>query len=211
MITDSEMHELLYSVPDNVDYTTIIEEVDYQDMPLNRINKLLYIIHHEEDFKFHDVLKAAGILCSLGIDNGFKYIKSLVLNKDKYLNDKSYEYLLMTIKSYLVSQTTFGNENKARISIYPCMKEIIRLSEIKRFSIARFYWVIEERDYKEYIPLIKHYLSHVINNYQERYWDIYDASVLLLKLDSEFVIELFKKNNLLLRDFKLTNNNLNDK
>ncbi len=58
--------------------------------------------------------------------------------------------------------------------------------------------------YDEYIPLIKDYLMYIIHDYNNRYWDIYDASTLLLKLDPKFVIELFNRNNLLLSDFKLS-------
>ncbi len=35
MVTNDELHDLLYSIPKDVDYTTIIEELDFQDMPLN--------------------------------------------------------------------------------------------------------------------------------------------------------------------------------
>jgi|GEM_PF-531944 len=210
MVTNDELHYLLYSIPKDVDYTTIIEELDFQDMPPERINKLLDIINHENFFKFHDTLKAAGILCSIGIDKGFEYIKDLILNK-KYNNDgrgelsnEDYEYLLYVIKSYLTSQSTFGNEIKARGKIYPCVKEIIRLSKVKKISISRFYWIIDEMKYDEYIPLIKDYLMYIIHDYNNRYWDIYDASTLLLKLDPKFVIELFNRNNLLLSDFKLS-------
>ncbi|MBF4102154.1 hypothetical protein INT80_00755 [Gallibacterium anatis] len=130
-------------IPKDVDYTTIIEELDFQDMPPERINKLLDIINHEKFFKFHDTLKAAGILCSIGIDKGFEYIKDLILNK-KYNNDgrgelsnEDYEYLLYVIKSYLTSQSTFGNEIKARGKIYPCVKEI-RLSKVKKLVFQDF-------------------------------------------------------------------------
>jgi len=59
---------LLYSVPENVDYTTIPEELDLEDVPQERIDGLIKLLSNENEVLQFD---SARLLVHWGIDEGF--------------------------------------------------------------------------------------------------------------------------------------------
>lgn len=201
---DTEIDFLLYSIPDNVDYTDIAEELDIQDVKQDRINKLTYMLENKDEYRFIQVFRAAGLLCHWGIDKGFLHM-SCILFSDKennILSDNDYEYMLSAFQYYRASQADMGHEKEARVKIYPCVKEIIDRAKSMSFSISRFYHLIWN-GYYEYIPLVKDYLSFLLNKKEVNYWNIYDCASLLIKLDRVFVEEIFQENNKRLSDFNL--------
>ena len=59
---------LLYSIPENVDYTTIPEELDLEDVPQERIDGLIELLSNENEVLQFD---SARLLTHWGIDEGF--------------------------------------------------------------------------------------------------------------------------------------------
>ena len=59
---------LLYSVPENVDYTTIPEELDLEDVLQERIDGLIELLSNENEVLQFD---SARLLAHWGIDEGF--------------------------------------------------------------------------------------------------------------------------------------------
>lgn len=49
MNIDQYIYDLLYSIPPNVDYTDLPEELDREDISLDHVNGLLNIINREND------------------------------------------------------------------------------------------------------------------------------------------------------------------
>lgn len=208
MFSKDELDDLLYSVPEYVDYTTIVEDIDIEDIPQDRIDKLIYILNNKMDFEFIHAFKAAGVLCHWGEEHGFEYIYNLLNGpnsefiREKFLCDYDCEYILSALKSYRAYQCDIGNEESTREKIYPCVKRLIEYAMVEPFSLVRFYYLIED-GYLEYIPLIKQYFSCAITKKESNYWDVYDTAKLLLKIDRDFVEDTFMKNNKKLSDFGL--------
>ena len=79
---------LLYSVPENVDYTTIPEELDLEDVPQERIDGLIELLSNENEVLQFD---SARLLAHWGIDEGFDTLvlmfeKGEAEGKDIYKN-----------------------------------------------------------------------------------------------------------------------------
>ncbi|PJG84134.1 hypothetical protein [Caviibacterium pharyngocola] len=207
----NEIDDLLYSIPEQIDYTTIIDEVDLEDIPKERVNKLIDILNNYSNYEFYQVFKAGGLLCHWGIEEGFIYISNLLLSsgqesiRKEFLEGYDYKYILSAIQGYIVCKIHTEEESIARNKIYPCIKEIINLAKTKFFSIAGFYYLIFER-YNEYVPLIEDYLGYIIKHPQENYWNIHDTTKLLLKMKSNVVEKIFEENGKQLSDFGLEEN-----
>ena len=68
------IQELLYSIPQEVTYTTIPKELHLEDVPQERIDCLKKLLTHEDVFI---ELSAAKLLCAWGIDEGFRALVQL--------------------------------------------------------------------------------------------------------------------------------------
>src|SRR3712207_5197500 len=82
MIDEKELESLLFSIPDYVDYTGVLEDVDREDIPKERIDKLIYILNHSSIFDFKSVFRSGALLCHWEVEEGFKYISNLLLNPE---------------------------------------------------------------------------------------------------------------------------------
>ena len=80
------IQELLYSIPQEVTYTTFPEELEPEDISQERIDGLKKLLTHEDVFI---ELSAAKLLCAWGIDEGFKALIQL------YEAGKTEGYLLV--------------------------------------------------------------------------------------------------------------------
>ncbi|WKT00634.1 hypothetical protein NYR30_04970 [Gallibacterium salpingitidis] len=113
MLTDQEINELLYSLPDGIT-GELLQELDLEYIPKERIEKLIYIIKHSQDYKFRYVYQAGCLLCYWGIDTGFQYIYDLLLSpifedvRNNNLDGEDYKYILEAIISF---SYTINNEH----------------------------------------------------------------------------------------------------
>ncbi|WKS98618.1 hypothetical protein NYR30_07445 [Gallibacterium salpingitidis] len=202
MLTDQEINELLYSLPEGVADNELLQEVDLEYIPEERIKKLIYLIDHEHEYQFRFVYKASCLLCYWGIDRGFIYISNFLLNpnfediRNNYLDGEDYKYILEAIISFSYK---INNEHiqSIRKKIYSCIETIINIAKIIPFSISDVYYNIEA-GHIEYLPLVRDYLSCIVKNKEHNYWNINDASEILFKYYPEFVTNILKENNITL-------------
>lgn len=82
MNIDQYIYDLLYSIPPNVDYTDLPEELDREDISLDHVNGLLNIINRENDIYL--LFRSSFLLNSWGFDEGFQKITSLFISKVFY-------------------------------------------------------------------------------------------------------------------------------
>ena len=47
-MNEQEIHHLLYDIPENVDYTDISQELDLEDVPKERVDKLRDLLHSDD-------------------------------------------------------------------------------------------------------------------------------------------------------------------
>ena len=206
---DKEISNLLYDIPKNAD-TELVEELDLEDIPEDRIKKLKDLLNSsDEDIVF----KVAKLLTHWGQTSGFDALVNLLdENKlDSYIDhrlhgyDDTLQHVLSAFVSYWATQATLGFSEQARIKIFPPIKKIIEKSNTQPFDIAGVFWVIEKYKYTEYIPLIKNHLIQIIDHPKFQFWKIHDALKLMLKLDPEFVRNLLDEKGKTLEDFKINN------
>lgn len=202
MLTDQEINELLYSLPDGIT-GELLQELDLEYIPKERIEKLIYIIKHRQDYKFRYVYQAGCLLCYWGVDNGFQYIYDLLISptfeefRNNYLCGEDYKYMLGALQYYLSEKINDSDYEIIRKKIYLCIKVIINMAKITLFSISYLYYDIEA-GHIEYLPLVRDYLSCIVKNKEHNYWNINDASEILFKYYPEFVKNILKENNITL-------------
>lgn len=207
MLSKNEIDYLLYSIPNNVDYTTIIEDIDLEDIPKDRVEKLINILNNESKYDFWVVFRAGGLLCHWGIYDGLIYMYRLLFNSElaihKDFTVDEYKYILSAIQSYMVSVIGKENECEFKDILYFSVNRIVEYAKEIPFSISGLYYLVMER-YSEYIPIIKEYFAHIATKPEHNYWSIYDCAKFLLKIDREFVEYVLKNNNMTLAKFNLT-------
>ena len=82
-----QIENLLYHIPENVDYTDFDEELDLEDISLSRIEGLKKLLKsNNSEYKF----RAAFLLSNWGIDEGYDTIIDL-LNEEEVLENQNYE------------------------------------------------------------------------------------------------------------------------
>ena len=201
---------LLYSVPENVDYTTIPEELDLEDVPQERIDGLIELLSNEKEVLQFD---SARLLAYWGIDEGFD---TLVLMFEKgdtegmidhrlHGYDDTDRHILSAFISYWASKADQSQQkgDDARQKIFPPVARIIRKASSADFSISELFWLVTKMQFIEYVPLVKEYLQHIIDYPSKRYWEIHDTVKSLLEIEPQFIHDLLESKNKKLSDFGL--------
>lgn len=207
----SEINTLLYSIPDNVDYTSIPDEIDLKDVPIERLEKLIALLEVDDESLLFDVSR---LLTSWGVREGFDTLRSLLMNNRLqgmiqhrlHGYDDTYKHVLDSIISYWASLSDLGQGTKARQEIFEPISKIIKDSNLQSFGISRVFYLILRKEFYEYIPLLKEHLEIIIKKPEDNYWRIKDAVDLFLKIDPEFVKAVLNNNAKTLADFGLNEN-----
>lgn len=205
---DKEISVLLHDVPTHADYACDATDLDLEDIPEERIIKVINLLKSSDE---SIVFEAAKLLTHWGQTSGFDALVNL-LNENKldgYIDhrlhgyDDTLEHVLRAFVSYWATQATLCFGEQARIKIFPPIKKIIEKSNSQNFEISRLFWVIEKYKYSEYIPLIKNHLIQIIDHPEFQFWKIHDAIELMLKFEPEFVRNLLDEKGKTLEDFKI--------
>ena len=127
------IQELLYSIPQEVTYTTIPKELRLEDVPQERIDGLRKLLTHEDVFI---ELCAAQLLCAWGIDEGFKTLIQLYEagKAEGYFThrlhgyDETAEQLFWPLLYYQSTKEGISKEagEKARLQIRPYVKQLLQ-------------------------------------------------------------------------------------
>lgn len=119
MITE-DIYSLLNDIPSHVDYTDLVEELELEDVPKERINAIINILDSEKDI--YILFRASFILTSWGIDEGFQKITQLLYNgsidylipNNLKLKDDTYKHVLSSYISYWAVNSDNGKNEEAR-------------------------------------------------------------------------------------------------
>ena len=76
-MTEAYINSLLRDIPSNVDYTELPEDIDLEDLPLERIEKDKTLLVHEDNYI---VFQAARLLTSWGVEKGFHTLEKLLVD-----------------------------------------------------------------------------------------------------------------------------------
>lgn len=71
------------------------------------------------------------------------------------------------------------------------------------YHLSYFYYLVEDHDFSEYIPYLKHFLATIMDKPEDNYWRIHDTLKLLLKVEPDYVTQLLKEKQNSLSDFGL--------
>ncbi|OOF35553.1 hypothetical protein [Rodentibacter heidelbergensis] len=208
MLKPEEIYDVLYRIPKGVDSTIVLEDLDLKDIPKDRINKIISIIYDHDYYDDFDLIKAASLLSNWGFDEGFYFLSSLLLgekeNKLLYellIDEEVYKMIFYAIIGYWgsVSDSNIDGSHLKDI-MFPVVSKLIELASINGFNISYIYFMILDYDFVEFVPLVKKYLSNIIDD-SSQYWNIHDSIKLLMKIEPGFAIDLIHKKNKELSDF----------
>lgn len=205
-----DIDNLLNDMPSHVDYTDLVEELDLEDVPKERISALINILDDEKDI--YILFRVSFILTSWGIDEGFQKITQLLYNGNidcLMLNnlkskDDTYKHVLSSYISYWAVNSDNGKSEEARKIIYQPIKFIIDLANINPFQIGCLFWLVKDKNFNEYIPLLQQHLKILLNKYKDMYWEIHDLSKLFLDIGyHDFIEQICCDNDIKLSDYGL--------
>lgn len=205
-----DIYNLLNDIPSHVDYTDLVEELDLEDVPKERINALINILDSEKDI--YILFRVSFILTSWGIDKGFQKITQLLYNgnldylilNNLKLKDDTYKHVLSSYISYWAVNSDNGKSEEARKEIYQPIKFIIDLANINHFQISCLFWLVKDKSFNEYIPLLQQHLKNLLNKYRNMYWEIHELSKLFLDIGyHDFIEQIFCDNDIKLSDYGL--------
>ena len=205
-MTEAYINSLLCDIPSNVDYTELPEDIDLEDIPPERIEKVKNLLVHEDNYI---VFQAARLLTSWGIEEGFHTLEKLLVENELqgmiqhrlYGYDETYKHVLYAFISYWANRSDIGKGEQARKAICDPISIIIKASNMQSFQIAGLFRLVSKKDFVEYIPLLKEHLQIIIKNPEDNYWRIHDVIELFLKVDPDFVEQVLKENRKELSNF----------
>lgn len=205
-MTQEELDDLFYKIPIGIDYADLLEEVDLEDVPEETIEKLISLLSSDDNFLRY---KSSRLLTIWGIREGFDVLTQMfskgqlegMISHRLYGYDDTNRIFLYDIVNYWASRYDLGDEKMARGEIYPYVCKIIEQAETGYYDVSKIYRLVSEEHYTEYIPYLKHFLSTIMDKPENNYWRIHDTLKLLLKVEPDYVTQLFKDKQKSLSDF----------
>lgn len=207
---DKQLNNLLYGVPSGIDYSEDLCHLDDQDIPTDRIPKLLALLEGDDE---NAAFRAAWVLCCWGNEAGFEYMHTFVMRDpatsggwyDHRLRgyDETYRFALDAFIGYWAKSSTRDKNlgELARKKIFDSVLKLIELSNSLPFEIGYFFWLVEDKGFTEYITPLKAHLQAIIKEPQKHHWKVADCAHLLMKFDSEFVTQTLAAHGYTLADF----------
>jgi hypothetical protein len=207
---DKKLNDLLYALPPGVDYTEDLFRLDIEDIPTDRIPKLFALLGGDDE---QAAFRAAYVLCGWGQKGGFEYMRDFVMREPPMEEgwyehrlrgyDDTYRFALKAIVGYwaMLSDRNEGYGETARKEIFEPIQRIVELSNDLSFEIDNFFWLIEDKGFREYLPALKAHLEAIIKEPEKHHWKVADCAHLLMKFDPEFVTQTLATQGYTLADF----------
>lgn len=206
---NQELTDLLYKLPSGTEsYASDLTDLDAQDVPQDRIPKLNALMQGHDEYL---AVTAARILCSWGREEGFDYLEKFVCDRLPQIenwmphrlgnHDETYRFILDAIVNFLVTQSDAGRGDAARRRIFKPIVRIIEIADVLPFDISHFFWLIERKEFTEYIPALKEHLTAILLNPNLHHWKIADCAHLLMRFDPHFVQNVLAKHGKTLSDY----------
>jgi hypothetical protein len=196
---NSTLNDLLYVVPPGTEkYAADLCDLRLEDIPWNRVPELSALLSGSDEFV---AVEAATVLCSWGVDEGFEYLRSFVAKQPPLaenwhphrlrLYDQTYERILHALVGYWALKSDRGESDHARKKVFEPVTRIIELSNAMPFEVSAIFWVVREKNFEEYLPVLKAHLRSIVPNPDLHHWKLNDCAALLMKFDPDFVRQQF--------------------
>lgn len=207
---DEGINKILYEVPDNIDYTEFPDELDFEDITSDMIEKVRELMLHND---FNIQFRATWLLTSWADDEAYQKLISILYRDDLMNNDgfmphrlhsfnEAYPQIVRAIISYRAHQKDNGNKNVVKTIREP-LSFIIKKSNELNFPIDQLYYLRDENEACYYVPFVKEHLKKIITDKEFNYWRIHDGLKFILRFDKSWVDELLNKHRLNYKYFKL--------
>lgn len=207
---DKQLNDLLYGLPPGIDYTEDLFRLDTEDIPTDRIPKLLALLAGADK---QAAFRAAYVLCGWGQVGGFEYMRDFVM-RDPPIDvgwyehrlrgyDDTYQFALKAFVRYwaMLSDRNPVDGEAARKEIFEPIQRIVKLSNDLPFEIDNLFWLLEDEGFTEYLPALKAHLQAIIKESQKHHWKVADCAHLLMKFDPDFVTQTLAAHGKSLADF----------
>lgn len=203
-IFKDNIEKSLFCVPDGVDYTSILEDVDFDDIETERIGILECLLYSDN---IYYAFQSARLLTNWGVDSGLNRLVELSSSEKKIINNRIYEYdetYTLVLRAFVGYWFSTKDQEKRKIfreKIYPVVTTIIREASYEDFDISCFFRLVASEGFFEYIPLLKEYLINIIEEPDQKYWKIHDVIELFWRVDRPFLFQVLEKKGKKLSDF----------
>lgn len=124
------------------------------------------------------------------------YPEGLIGDKLIYFNHE--DIMQIVHEGFINEEDSLMQENIQQAIIQSGLEN----SKYEYSSITMLFLIVEYKKNDEYLPLIKDYLSVIIDNKQQ-YWNIHDTIKFLIQYDATFINELLNSKGKTLKDFGL--------
>ena len=207
---DKQLNDLLYGLPPGIDYTEDLFRLDTEDIPTDRIPKLLALLGGDNE---QAAFRAAYVLCGWGQEDGFEYMRDFVMHQPPLEGgwyehrlrgyDDTYQFALKAFVRYwaMLSDMNEANGETALKEIFEPIQRIVELSNDLPFEIGSFFLLVEDKGFTEYLPALKNHLQAIIKDPQKHHWKVADCAHLLMKFDPDFVTQTLAAHGYNLADF----------
>ncbi|PHN30069.1 RDD family protein [Pseudomonas sp. ICMP 561] len=206
--TSSEVYQTLHGVPASADYAVDATDLDLEDIPKERIEKVNALLNSADESVRYE---AAKLLVNWGFQYALQHLAVFIGELkggfiDHHLHgfDNTQKHNLAALTRYWAIQSDEGNGEQARKDVYPLISKIIALSNTQPFQIAGMFWLVKEHGMTEYLPALRAHLASIIDHPDDYYWKICDVVTLLHAVDAEFLNEFLGQKNIALDQYLIS-------
>lgn len=206
--TNSEVYQTLHGVPASADYAVDATDLDLEDIPEERLEKVNALLNSaDESIRY----VAAKLLVSWGFQHALQHLAVFIDDlKGGYIDhqlhgfDNTQKHNLAALTRYWAIRSDEGEGEEARKDIFPLVSKIITLSNTKPFQIAGMFWLVSERGMTEYLPALRTHLVSIIDHPEDYLWKIRDVVTLLHAVDPEYLHEFLRQKNIALDQYLIS-------
>ncbi|MDG6402350.1 RDD family protein [Pseudomonas quasicaspiana] len=206
--TNSEVYQTLHGVPASADYAVDATDLDLEDIPKERIEKVNALLNSADESVQYE---AAKLLVNWGFQHALPHLAVFIdepkggfIDHQLHGFDNTQKHNLAALTRYWAIQSDEGNGQQARKDIYPLISKIIALSNTQPFQIAGMFWLVKEHGMTEYLPALRAHLASIIDHPDDYYWKICDVVTLLHAVDAEFLNEFLGQKNIALDQYLIS-------
>ncbi|MFX1682674.1 hypothetical protein PV762_25955 [Mitsuaria sp. CC2] len=191
MISDEK--DLLERIPAGVDYTDEPAELDFDDIPRERIPRLEHLLVAEDEYVR---LRAGLLLASWGEKSGFEFLRLFVeISKGKDLEwfphrlrlyDETYTRIFMALESFWAKSLDANINEELRTELVLTLRRLIEYASVLQFEVPLQFLLLHAK-LIELLPDVRNYLHEILKNREFHHWKVEDAISVLKQVDPDFV------------------------
>ncbi|HFI0942803.1 TPA: hypothetical protein ACGO7A_001190 [Streptococcus suis] len=189
-----EIMEVLYEIPQGCEYATDSRELELEDIPLIRIEKMLSFLSSDNLLL---VFESANILTAWLNDAGFNKLKEMLFS-DLFYSDtwKSFyhaqdmkEQILFSFGEYLSKMDNQGKLEFARAKVYVLIRKILNDAGREIFGLGDFLFYVKALQLNEYKVPLQKYLIDLLSQENPQMLKLNEIVTFFRKNDQTFLSE----------------------